>query len=349
MTPAPAMAVVICSLDGADGVRRCLESLARQTIASRLEVIVVDDGSTDATAEVAEACGARVLRHEVNRGLAAARNTGVLAASAPVVAFLDDDCAPDPTWAETLLAGYEDDVLGVGGVVEPQVERGYVGRFHERHNPLMPIEAEILESEALPYRLKLYLRRQWRRERPEGRRPVHSLVGANMSFRRDALVRSGLFDDRFRFGSEDLDMCRKVLEANPEGRLILEPRCRIDHHFDSSLRDTLRRSYAYGVGAARYYRKWPTARPTIYPFPLAAAGLLVAALRRPWLLPLAVLVPQLMFPDGVRMSRRERSAEPLLDPAMKLASEAVGNAGFVAGLWRFRHLSPQAAAGWPSA
>src|SRR5690348_2879056 len=79
------LAVVICSLNGEAGVHRCLDALARQTIHGRLEVIVVDDGSTDATGDVARALGAKVIRHPVNRGLAAARNSGTRAASAPLV------------------------------------------------------------------------------------------------------------------------------------------------------------------------------------------------------------------------------------------------------------------------
>src|ERR1700761_1868908 len=109
------LAVVICSLNGEDGVRRCLVALLRQTIRRRLEVIVVDDGSIDGTSDVARAYGARVIRHPVNRGLAAARNSGIRAASASLVAFVDDDCEPEPEWAERLVAAYSEGVIGVGG------------------------------------------------------------------------------------------------------------------------------------------------------------------------------------------------------------------------------------------
>ena len=80
--PAADLTIVICSLNGEAGVCRCLDALSMQTIYDRLEVIVVDDGSTDGTSDVARAHGAIVIRHPVNRGLAAARNSGVRAASA---------------------------------------------------------------------------------------------------------------------------------------------------------------------------------------------------------------------------------------------------------------------------
>ena len=110
----PKLSVVICSLNGAAGVDRCLQALEKQTMSS-LELIVVDDGSTDATSNVGQAHEAIVIRHATNCGLAAARNSGVSAATAPIVAFLDDDCEPDPCWAERLLVAYEEDDT----VIEP--------------------------------------------------------------------------------------------------------------------------------------------------------------------------------------------------------------------------------------
>ena len=91
-----------------------------------METIVVDDGSTDDTSAVGHRHGARVIRHPANRGLSAARNSGVLAAGAPVVAFLDDDCVPEPSWARKLLAAHGDGVIGVGGPVSPASGGGFV-------------------------------------------------------------------------------------------------------------------------------------------------------------------------------------------------------------------------------
>src|SRR4051794_38423519 len=124
MSREPRMSVVICSLNGADGVDRCLSALARQTIATDLEVILVDDGSSDGTSDVGHRHGARVIRHSTNRGLAAARNPGVRATTAPVVGFLDDDTEPHSDWAERLLSAYGPGVAGVGGVVESEPGTG---------------------------------------------------------------------------------------------------------------------------------------------------------------------------------------------------------------------------------
>jgi glycosyltransferase involved in cell wall biosynthesis len=197
------LSVVICSLNGAAGVDRCIRALATQTIRSSLEVILVDDGSTDATSQVGRGHAVTVVRHATNLGLAAARNSGLEAATAPVVAFLDDDCEPEPQWAEQLLAGYEEGVIGVGGPILPRGRDGFMLGFLVRNNPLKPQELSLAKSNRLLYRFNLYLRRQWTQVQEFARQDIYSFAGANMSFRRQTLIDVGRFDTRFRFGAEE--------------------------------------------------------------------------------------------------------------------------------------------------
>ncbi|HEV3000586.1 MAG TPA: glycosyltransferase family A protein, partial [Solirubrobacteraceae bacterium] len=104
MSGAPEITVVVPVRDGAASLPPLLASLAGQTLArERFEVIVVDNGSRDATAAVAREGGARVVTEPVaNR--ARARNAGIAAARAPLVAFTDADCVAAPGWLEALLA-----------------------------------------------------------------------------------------------------------------------------------------------------------------------------------------------------------------------------------------------------
>jgi glycosyltransferase involved in cell wall biosynthesis len=330
------LSVVICSLNGAAGVDRCLRALAAQQDAE-LQLIVVDDGSTDGTSETAAGHGVTVIRHEVNRGLAAARNTGTAAATAPVVAFLDDDCEPEPKWARSLLGAYEDGVIGAGGDVVPAGPDGFMLGYLRRNNPLLPLELNLANSENILYRLYLYALRQWKPEELHHQRDVYSLVGANMSFRRSALRRGG-FDERFRFGAEDLDMCLRVPREFPGGRLVITPDAVVRHHFVPSLRDTVRRSRSYGRGCARLYRKWPSMPLTIYPGPFLVAALLIAGVFVPWLLIAAAAVPLLMYPKGLRLAFVRREPAAALDGYVQLAEEAYGNAGYLRALWTYRHL-----------
>ena len=99
--------MVVCCYNGADGLKSTLDSLRRQTIKDRVEVIVVDDGSEPPIEERdVTSRGATLVRHHENRGLSVARNTGLRIARAPIVAFTDDDCLPIPNWADDLGDGF---------------------------------------------------------------------------------------------------------------------------------------------------------------------------------------------------------------------------------------------------
>jgi hypothetical protein len=198
----------------------------------------------------------------------------------------------------------------------------------------------LARSEKLLYRLFLYLQRQWMPEERHDQRQVYSLVGAAMSFHR-AAFREVSFDERFRFGAEDLDVCLQLRRYFPDTRLIVTPDAIVKHHFVPSLRDTLRRSRAYGRGTARLYRKWPSMRPTIFPGPPLVLALLVASVFFPILLVAAVMLPQLMYPRGLQLAAARRRPACALDAYVTLAEETLLNVGYLQGLWQCRHLVPE--------
>ena len=101
----PSVSVVVPVYNDAERLARCLAALERQTYPrERVEVIVVDNGSTDDSAEVpARYAGVRLLR-EASPSSYAARNRGVAAATGEVLAFTDADCVPDPRWLDEGVA-----------------------------------------------------------------------------------------------------------------------------------------------------------------------------------------------------------------------------------------------------
>ena len=110
----PRMSVVVCTYNGSRTIRECMEGVRRLRYAD-FEVIVVNDGSTDRTAEIVEEYGVRLISTE-NRGLSSARNTGWREATGEIVAYIDDDAYPDPDWLTHLAATFlRTSDVGVGG------------------------------------------------------------------------------------------------------------------------------------------------------------------------------------------------------------------------------------------
>jgi glycosyltransferase involved in cell wall biosynthesis len=204
--------VIVCSLNGAARIGECLDSINRQTFKNEsYEVIVIDDGSTDSTSDIARLCGARIVRFEKNRGIPSARNAGYLAASGEVAVYIDDDCVADCHWLENLVRIFEDkDVVAAGGRIlaysnetiseqymaatgygnppRPSngLRRGVVGKlwsyFSNMYSPIM--------LESLPIM-------------------VNAVYTANAAYRKQALVDLGGFDESLRT-SEDSDISARI-------------------------------------------------------------------------------------------------------------------------------------------
>ena len=110
----PRISVVVCLYNGQETIRDCCEGLLQLDYPD-YEVIIVDDGSRDATSSIAAEYGFRLIRTN-NEGLASARNTGLAAATGEIVAYTDGDAWPDPDWLTYLAATFVDsEHAAVGG------------------------------------------------------------------------------------------------------------------------------------------------------------------------------------------------------------------------------------------
>lgn len=190
------VSVVIPTFGKADLLSDTLTALGRQTYPPDLtEVVVVDDCSPDRTTEMLSGLTTRFvlkrLRHDANRGRAAARNSGIRGASGELVVFLDDDMRADPR------------------LIEEHVS------FHGSHRSAAVIGNALTAPELGRSNVFAYLdTRGVHKLRPGSRSPARYFLTNNSSVPREALISAGLFDESFlSYGFEDMDIAYR-LERN---------------------------------------------------------------------------------------------------------------------------------------
>jgi GT2 family glycosyltransferase len=121
--------IVIPTFNGGSRVGNCLDSLLKQTAGRDVEILVVDDGSTDNTADVVRGYSSVRLISQANAGPATARNHGAEKAQGAILLFTDDDCVPMPDWLEAMLGPFSDpEVAGAKGVYRTH-QKSLAARF----------------------------------------------------------------------------------------------------------------------------------------------------------------------------------------------------------------------------
>lgn len=225
---APDVAIVVAAHDAEETLPGLLAACAEQDFDGVIEVVVVDDGSTDGTRAVAEQVGVRVLSHG-NRGPAVARNTGWRGARAPVVLFTDSDCIPRQDWVRRMTAALDDGhpvACGGYGIANP-------GR----------LLADAVHAEIL-----------WRHSRLGDL--VEFAGSYNLAVRRDVLERMGGFDERYRSPSaEDNDLSYRIRDAGIPIRFVKD--AVVAHHHPVSLLSYLREQSRHGMWRVILYASHP--------------------------------------------------------------------------------------------
>ncbi len=328
------LSVVVCSFNGAKRLGPCLDALAHQTVP--VDVLVVDDGSEDGTDRLAHDFGFPVIRHESNRGISAARNTGLMHAVSSIVAYCDDDCTPPADWTENLLAAWKKnpDVTVLGGMIEVDHPISLTERYLEYRNPLVPAEFALANQPSFRYRFV----RQFRPPRlpADDAFPVYSVVGANMSMNRERALAVGGFDEGLIFGEgEEVSLCVAVRKRFGDSSVVVDPHVLLAHRFDPSILKTWKRSFAYGRGAGERWRKnagWPSL-PVVGPTALLGT---VAFAAVSWPLGLLIGLATLAAPWSIWISRtraRPRTSM-IIFPFIALIDDLVCVAGFARGMSR---------------
>ena len=216
------VSVVVVNWNGARYLAECLDSLRAQTLREQMEVIVVDNASTDGSAETAARQGAfvRLIRNEANRGFAAACNQGIQASRGEYIALLNNDAVADPAWLAELVRAIEAD---------PRIGMCAAKVLSYDDRTLIDCVGHAVFADGLT-------RGRGRGQRDAGQfdrvEEVFCASGCAALLRRAMLDDVGLFDERFFAYCEDADL---GFRARLRGwRCIYVPTAVAYHRFSAS-------------------------------------------------------------------------------------------------------------------
>jgi cellulose synthase/poly-beta-1,6-N-acetylglucosamine synthase-like glycosyltransferase len=206
----------------------CLRALLRQDIKEPYEIIVLDDGSSDRTAIIAEEFPQVKVLRQAQKGAASARNAGVRAASGSIILFTDADCEPVPHWASILVSAITIGAAGVKGTYRTR-QRSLTARF---------VQAEY-ESK---YRRMARLPR------------IDFIDTYSAGYRRDMLLEAGGFDEAIS-AVEDQELSFRLAERGYELRFA--PEAAVYHTHADTPAKYLRKKFWIGYWKVRVVAQHP--------------------------------------------------------------------------------------------
>jgi len=235
--------IAICSLNGEKRLPATLGAVFRQ-IPKGVQVIVVDDGSTDTTSSVAASFGAQVLRHNSNMGYGKARQSALDACDSEVLAFIDDECEVSENWFSILEKTWNDEKLGICILAGPITfaPSDFSSRYLARNNPFAPIRGNGGYELRFPSRVRRALLPEY--DTSSGF--ILSAGNGNLSFVVEEIKKIGGYDITLSKGGEDEDLCRRVRRQFGADSIYFNSNLRVTHHSEESVFGILRRSFRYG-------------------------------------------------------------------------------------------------------
>ena len=235
-TSTPFISVIVPALNEERTMRECIISLLGIDYPHDCrEILVVDNSSTDRTAEIVKSFPVQYL-HEDRPGASHARNRGIKASKGAIIAFTDADCVVTTGWLRQLVRGFEDEAVGA-------VEGETVA-----YPPDTPLER--------------FIARRSYSQRARRRSPLYPyVILTNVAFRREVFDQIGLFDTRFpAAGGEDVDLTWRFLQET-DLKLRYNPSAVVFHRHRSNVRGFFAQQMRDGRSLAILQAKYPSRLP----------------------------------------------------------------------------------------
>lgn len=227
-----AVSIIIPTFNGASRITNCLNALLSQTSGRHVEILVVNDGSTDNTEQVVKSYTGVSLISQANAGPAAARNRGAMEARGSIILFTDDDCVPTPDWLDAMLEPLKDPaVVGAKGIY----------RTHQRRLAARFVQIEYEDR----YRMMA------------GLSSIDFIDTYSAAFRRDRFLEMKGYDTSFPVAcAEDIELSYRMSAHGWEMKFV--PTAIVYHTHPDSVWSYLKKKYKFAFWRVLAVRKNPS-------------------------------------------------------------------------------------------
>jgi GT2 family glycosyltransferase len=223
--------IIIPTFNGGSRIVRCLDVLSEQIAGCDVEVLVVDDGSTDNTRDVVERYASVRLIRQANAGPASARNRGAMEARGEILLFTDDDCVPLPGWLDAMFQPFQEaEVVGAKGIYRT-LQKSLIARF---------VQLEYEDK----YRLMADL-------------PTIDFIDTySAAFRRERFLEMGGYDTSFPVAcAEDVELSYRMSARG--WKMKFAPSAVVYHTHPDTLSKYLKKKYKFAYWRVLAVRKNP--------------------------------------------------------------------------------------------
>jgi len=288
------ISIIIRAYNAEKTIAECLTSVQNLDWDGELEAIVVNDGSSDRTAAIAAGFSRVQIISVPNGGAPRAMNIGIQATHCDIVASVDADMVLEREWLKNIIPWFEDpSVAAVTGYVQGG-SRKLIGRITGYHN-------ELRQDSFALY--------------------VDAVGNGNTAYRRQAIMRVGMFDEQLKVG-EDTDMSQRLISAGY--RLIFNREARCQHYWRDNLKSFLKQQYDYAYSHLDFVKRYgrthnqvSTLRMVLQvPFTgIIVVGAIVGGMVvSSWSLMALLLLPLMHLPDTIRIFGKKKELAILALP-----------------------------------